>query len=157
MLPIQCSYSSSFNLHLACSSLAAAFCSVTFDWYCLSLLLGCTYIHTYVITSVHSLQLCVYSPVYSHPINTLCCTLHPWTCFFTFPSSPSTLPTHPTDSTVPPSADAGPDVHIFLPQHVVCMNGSGSHDDFGIVRYEWTRSENSPAAGVSCHGNKYPK
>ena len=65
-----------------------------------------------------------------------------------------TYPAHPIDPVVPPTADAGPDVHVFLPQHVVCMNGSGSHDDFGIVKYEWNRSDNSPAAGVSWHDSE---
>ena len=36
-------------------------------------------------------------------------------------------------------ADAGPDVIITLPQHTVTLNGSGSHDGFGIREYQWIR------------------
>ena len=82
-------------------------------------------------------------------------TAHMHMCCCTRSSSSPSHPARPTDRGVPPTADAGPDVHIFLPQHVVCLNGSGSHDDFGIVSYKWNRSDDSPAAGVSWHSSKY--
>ena len=44
-------------------------------------------------------------------------------------------------------ADAGPDVIITLPQHTVTLNGSGSHDGFGIREYQWIKSDSSPAIG----------
>ena len=104
------------------------------------------------------LQLYVYSLVLPSFITTL--QLYLYVCIYVplYPlrkSSPLlTYPAHPIDPVVPPTADAGPDVHVFLPQHVVCINGSGSHDDFGIVKYEWNRSDNSPAAGVSWHDSE---
>ena len=48
-----------------------------------------------------------------------------------------------------PYVSAGPDQTIILPQNTVILNGSASRDDFGITSYQWTRSNNSPAAGVS--------
>ncbi len=36
---------------------------------------------------------------------------------------------------------------MTLPQSVVVVNGSDSHDDLKIVRYLWTRMANSLAAG----------
>ena len=44
-------------------------------------------------------------------------------------------------------ADAGSDVIITLPQHTVTLNGSGSHDGFGIREYQWIKSDSSPAIG----------
>ena len=44
-------------------------------------------------------------------------------------------------------ADAGPDIIITLPQHTVTLNGSGSHDGFGIREYQWIKSDSSPAIG----------
>ena len=53
------------------------------------------------------------------------------------------------DPHIPPVASAGPDINITLPQSAVVLDGSGSRDDFGIVSYQWVRSKDSPAAGVS--------
>ena len=53
------------------------------------------------------------------------------------------------DPHIPPVASAGHDLNITLPQSAVVLDGTGSRDDFGIVSYQWTRSKDSPAAGVS--------
>lgn len=53
----------------------------------------------------------------------------------------------PTGEDVKPHVDAGPDVTIALPQHMAILNGSLSHDGFGIQSYQWIRSPTSPAAG----------
>lgn len=42
--------------------------------------------------------------------------------------------------------NAGRDITITLPQSTVILNAS-AHDGFGIVSYQWYRSESSPAAG----------
>ena len=52
-----------------------------------------------------------------------------------------------TDKELLPIVDAGEDVTITLPERTAILNGSKSHDGFGIASYQWTRSENSPAAG----------
>ena len=36
---------------------------------------------------------------------------------------------------------------ITLPQHTAILNGSQSHDGFGIKSYKWIKSSSSPAAG----------
>ena len=46
-----------------------------------------------------------------------------------------------------PVADAGPDIMITLPQDTVTLNGTGSHDGFGISQYKWIKSDSSPAIG----------
>lgn len=56
--------------------------------------------------------------------------------------------TYRKDPKVPPHVSAGGPVNITLPQSTAILNGSGSHDDFGIASYKWTRSESSPAAGL---------
>ena len=43
-----------------------------------------------------------------------------------------------------PVAQPGPDVLINLPQNSVVLNGNGSSDDNGIVRYVWTKLPGSP-------------
>ncbi|EDV22385.1 uncharacterized protein TRIADDRAFT_28661 [Trichoplax adhaerens] len=43
-----------------------------------------------------------------------------------------------------PVALPGPDVLLYLPQNSVVLNGSGSYDDNGIVRYAWTKLHGSP-------------
>ncbi|CAG0918755.1 unnamed protein product, partial [Notodromas monacha] len=48
----------------------------------------------------------------------------------------------------PPKASAGPDVSVTLPCAEVLLNGTGSTDDVGIVKWEWTRLEGSSAAGT---------
>ena len=51
------------------------------------------------------------------------------------------------DNNLPPKADAGIDVEVTLPQSVVILNGSASHDDLRIARWRWTRDSKSLAAG----------
>lgn len=48
----------------------------------------------------------------------------------------------------PPIAKAGSDQEITLPSSVLQIDGSDSTDDKGIVSYLWTRSDDSPSAGV---------
>lgn len=43
-----------------------------------------------------------------------------------------------------PVAKPGPDVLLHLPQNSVVLNGNGSSDDNGIVRYAWTKLPGSP-------------
>ena len=54
-----------------------------------------------------------------------------------------------SDINKPPEANAGPDVVVHLPNRAAELDGSSSHDDHGIVEYEWSRDPKSPAAGVS--------
>ncbi|XP_068735885.1 dyslexia-associated protein KIAA0319-like protein [Montipora capricornis] len=46
-----------------------------------------------------------------------------------------------------PTANAGPDVVVHLPNRAAELDGSRSYDDHGIVEYEWSRDPKSPAAG----------
>ncbi|XP_044740297.1 dyslexia-associated protein KIAA0319-like protein [Chrysoperla carnea] len=46
-----------------------------------------------------------------------------------------------------PKANAGGDRTIELPQTLVILNGSGSHDDVGIAVWQWTRDDISLAIG----------
>ncbi|XP_015923120.2 dyslexia-associated protein KIAA0319 isoform X1 [Parasteatoda tepidariorum] len=48
---------------------------------------------------------------------------------------------------LPPRANGGGDKTIYLPCDVVVMNGTASSDDYGIVKYQWTRDASSLAAG----------
>ncbi|XP_041468702.1 dyslexia-associated protein KIAA0319-like protein [Lytechinus variegatus] len=48
----------------------------------------------------------------------------------------------------PPVARIGPDQELILPSTSLEVDGSQSSDDKGIVSYLWTRSNQSPAAGV---------
>ncbi|XP_072029448.1 dyslexia-associated protein KIAA0319-like protein [Amphiura filiformis] len=48
----------------------------------------------------------------------------------------------------PPVAHAGPDITLTLPNNYVELDGSESADDKGIVSYFWSRTPESPAAGV---------
>lgn len=52
------------------------------------------------------------------------------------------------DINKPPTANAGPDVVVYLPNRAAELDGSSSYDDHGIVEYEWSRDPKSPAAGV---------
>ena len=54
-----------------------------------------------------------------------------------------------SDINKPPIANAGPDVVVHLPNRAAELDGSRSHDDHGIVVYDWSRDPKSPAAGVS--------
>lgn len=51
------------------------------------------------------------------------------------------------DVNKPPTANAGPDVIVHLPNRAAALDGSSSYDDHGIVEYEWSRDPKSPAAG----------
>ena len=53
------------------------------------------------------------------------------------------------DEQLLPVVNAGKDITITLPERTAILNGSKSHDGFGIVSYKWTRSEDSPASGKS--------
>ncbi|KAJ8953581.1 hypothetical protein NQ318_003003 [Aromia moschata] len=46
-----------------------------------------------------------------------------------------------------PTANAGDDFTVELPRSIVTLNGSNSKDDWAIVRWKWTRDENSLAIG----------
>ena len=39
----------------------------------------------------------------------------------------------------PPTANAGKDQIIFLPQNYITLNGNASTDDKGIKEWEWTK------------------
>ncbi|XP_030830499.1 dyslexia-associated protein KIAA0319-like protein isoform X3 [Strongylocentrotus purpuratus] len=52
------------------------------------------------------------------------------------------------ESNQKPIAKIGPDQEIILPSTSLEVDGSQSTDDKGIVSYLWTRSTQSPAAGV---------
>ena len=60
-----------------------------------------------------------------------------------------------SDVNKPPTANAGPDVVVHLPNRAAALDGSRSYDDHGIVEYEWSRDPKSPAAGVSVKHEKY--
>ncbi|XP_030385510.1 dyslexia-associated protein KIAA0319 [Scaptodrosophila lebanonensis] len=47
-----------------------------------------------------------------------------------------------------PVANAGGDHSITLPASAIYLNGSQSWDDLAVVKYVWTREDNSLAAGV---------
>ncbi|XP_014670991.1 PREDICTED: dyslexia-associated protein KIAA0319-like protein [Priapulus caudatus] len=47
----------------------------------------------------------------------------------------------------PPTADAGRPQAMRLPDNLLLLNGSKSSDDLGIISYEWTKQDTSPAAG----------
>ena len=54
------------------------------------------------------------------------------------------------DENEAPVADAGGGrdmADVTLPADSILFNGSASHDDFRITRWEWTRLDSSPAAG----------
>ncbi|CAK8683931.1 unnamed protein product [Clavelina lepadiformis] len=61
------------------------------------------------------------------------------------------------DEELPPEADAGPDVVIQLPDDVVTLDGSNSHDNYGIQSYLWTRDVTSPAVGRVLHSSEREK
>lgn len=53
--------------------------------------------------------------------------------------------TWPFIESEPPVADAGPDVNIKLPQDFVTLDGGGSTDDVGVVRYQWEQTRGKDA------------
>ncbi|KAK9883051.1 hypothetical protein WA026_001259 [Henosepilachna vigintioctopunctata] len=46
-----------------------------------------------------------------------------------------------------PTSNAGPDFDIELPRNVIYVNGSGSTDDWAVVKWKWTRDDKSLALG----------
>nr|XP_022906199.1 dyslexia-associated protein KIAA0319-like protein isoform X1 [Onthophagus taurus] len=52
-----------------------------------------------------------------------------------------------------PIANAGGNLSIELPRNVVYVNGSKSTDDWSIVRWKWTRLENSLSLGNIAEGS----
>ena len=55
----------------------------------------------------------------------------------------------PLDATIPPTIVVQRLVTVSLPQHLVILNASKSHDDFGIASYQWTPYPQNLAIGVS--------
>jgi dyslexia-associated protein KIAA0319-like protein len=51
-----------------------------------------------------------------------------------------------TETDYPPTANAGSNVIISLPQNSVTLYGNGSTDDKGILSYEWTRTSDDKLA-----------
>ena len=59
------------------------------------------------------------------------------------------------DDDHPPVASAGSDVIIRLPNDTVTLNGNGSRDDVGILKYEWTQQPDSPPCEMSGERTAY--
>ncbi|XP_064597455.1 dyslexia-associated protein KIAA0319-like protein [Liolophura sinensis] len=55
----------------------------------------------------------------------------------------------------PPVANAGGDQTVHLPLALITVNGSLSSDDYGIVKYTWTRDPQSLAAGDVLNGSDH--
>ena len=55
----------------------------------------------------------------------------------------------PLDATIPPTIVVQRLVTVSLPQHLVILNASKSHDDFGIASYQWIPYPQNLAIGVS--------
>lgn len=47
----------------------------------------------------------------------------------------------------PPTANAGPDIVVYLPTNSVTLNGSASTDDKGIASWQWARADDGGGAG----------
>ncbi|XP_011500564.1 PREDICTED: dyslexia-associated protein KIAA0319 [Ceratosolen solmsi marchali] len=56
----------------------------------------------------------------------------------------------------PPSANAGQDVIIYLPQNTLSLNGNLSTDDRGIVGWEWTKSPFDENKAVDMQNTRTP-
>ena len=56
----------------------------------------------------------------------------------------------------PPTANAGEDVIVRLPQNKVTLNGNQSSDDHGIVSWEWTRKVRARAV-VTIRVTQWPR
>ena len=54
-----------------------------------------------------------------------------------------------TDATIPPTIVVQSLVVVHLPQHLVILNASQSHDDFGISSYQWIPHPQNSVIGVS--------
>ncbi|XP_065898238.1 dyslexia-associated protein KIAA0319-like protein [Dysidea avara] len=68
-------------------------------------------------------------------------------------SSDVVLVTVTKDAAVPPSIVMESLVKVSLPQHLVVLNASQSHDDFGIVSYEWSPHPQNLAIGEMLPGS----
>ncbi|XP_047368671.1 dyslexia-associated protein KIAA0319 [Vespa velutina] len=56
----------------------------------------------------------------------------------------------------PPSANAGQDVIIYLPQNTLILNGNLSTDDRGIATWEWTKSPSDQNKAVDMQFTRTP-
>lgn len=56
----------------------------------------------------------------------------------------------------PPSANAGQDVIIYLPQNTFTLNGNLSTDDRGIASWEWTKSPSDQNKAVDMQNTRTP-
>ncbi|XP_015173738.1 PREDICTED: dyslexia-associated protein KIAA0319 [Polistes dominula] len=56
----------------------------------------------------------------------------------------------------PPSANAGQDVIIYLPQNTLILNGNLSTDDRGIASWEWTKSPSDQNKAVDMQFTRTP-
>lgn len=57
------------------------------------------------------------------------------------------------DHNEPPVANAGEDQVIYYPERFIALDGTKSHDDEFIVKYQWIRAGLSPAAGDVLNGS----
>lgn len=56
----------------------------------------------------------------------------------------------------PPSANAGQDIIIYLPQNTLTLNGNLSTDDHGISSWEWTKSPSDQNKAVDMQNTRTP-
>ncbi|XP_076160775.1 dyslexia-associated protein KIAA0319 isoform X2 [Ptiloglossa arizonensis] len=56
----------------------------------------------------------------------------------------------------PPSANAGQDIIIYLPQNTLTLNGNLSTDDHGIANWEWTKSPSDQNKAVDMQNTRTP-
>ncbi|XP_008555762.1 dyslexia-associated protein KIAA0319-like protein [Microplitis demolitor] len=56
----------------------------------------------------------------------------------------------------PPSANAGQDIIIYLPQNTITLNGNLSTDDHGIASWEWTKSPSDQNKAVDMQNTRTP-
>ncbi|XP_063984178.1 dyslexia-associated protein KIAA0319 isoform X2 [Diachasmimorpha longicaudata] len=56
----------------------------------------------------------------------------------------------------PPSANAGQDIIIYLPQNTLTLNGNLSTDDRGIASWEWTKSLSDQNKAVDMQNTRTP-
>ncbi|XP_032664375.1 dyslexia-associated protein KIAA0319-like protein [Odontomachus brunneus] len=56
----------------------------------------------------------------------------------------------------PPSANAGQDIIIYLPQNTLTLNGNLSTDDRGIASWEWTKSPSDQNKAVDMQNTRTP-
>ncbi|UII25518.1 PKD domain-containing protein [Fulvivirga maritima] len=60
-----------------------------------------------------------------------------------------TITVLPEPANIPPTANAGPNREITLPQNTISINGSGSDSDGEIVSYEWNQESGPNTADIS--------